>query len=805
MRLSIEQMSACILFSAVSLLWLPDFLLLTWQMTAVACLILLILLFVCYVSGKRQCTRFLILILCLLFNLGYMHAPAHQLLSQADKVILLPKKVKIDFKIIEILHQTDYQTFIVSAQLQKGETEQRIYLQWRTKEKVQLGEVWHGELSLKPISSRLNFSGFDKQQWYLANRITARASVKSAVKLTQHFSWRNQLLKESLKQTEGLDYQGLLIALAFGERAWLPQQIWQIYQKTNTAHLIAISGLHIGLAMSIGYWIVRCVQILLPLRWIIPHLPMLSGLLLAYIYGQLAGFAIPTSRACIALFVIISCRLLRVSYNAWQLLLIVTAILLLFDPLMILSLSFWLSISAVTCLVLWYQVFPFSLLQWQGKSISISPWHKVEWIIRIFHLQIGLLWLFTPIQLLLFNGFSLSSFYANLIALPIYSLVLVPLVLFATFTQGAFSSWPIANEIAQKVTLILQTWQDNWHFVSQTETAFIITALTVLFIIAVRSVYDVKKVDKTRRNLYCLNKPYFGFHFTAEPTLFCSLKRSIYCIATLIVTSCLGYPIYQSFFASQWRLDMLDVGQGLAVLITKNGRGILYDTGSAWRSGSMAQLEIVPYLQRQGISLEHVIISHDDNDHAGGTKTILQQYPKTTLTTASRQNYGKTDRTFCLSGQKWYWQGLNIIVLSPHHIVTRAKNMDSCVLLISDGYNNVLLTGDADVASENQFVSQLDKIDVLQVGHHGSKTSTGYALLQKTRPKIALISSGRWNQWKFPHKQVIQRLTQYQCQIYNTAETGQISLLFNKKQITIQRARTEFSPWYRRLIGLQKK
>ncbi|SPY32760.1 protein Rec2 [Pasteurella canis] len=122
-------------------------------------------------------------------------------------------------------------------------------------------------------------------------------------------------------------------------------------------------------------------------------------------------------------------------------------------------------------------------------------------------------------------------------------------------------------------------------------------------------------------------------------------------------------------------------------------------------------------------------------------------------------------------------------MLSPHHIVTRAKNMDSCVLLISDGYNNVLLTGDADVASENQFVSQLDKIDVLQVGHHGSKTSTGYALLQKTRPKIALISSGRWNQWKFPHKQVIQRLTQYQCQIYNTAETGQISLLLIKNKL----------------------
>ncbi len=109
------------------------------------------------------------------------------------------------------------------------------------------------------------------------------------------------------------------------------------------------------------------------------------------------------------------------------------------------------------------------------------------------------------------------------------------------------------------------------------------------------------------------------------------------------------------------------------------------------------------------------------------------------------------------------------------------------------------------MASENQFISQLGKIDVLQVGHHGSKTSTGHTLLQKTQPQIALISSGRWNPWKFPHKQVIQRLKHYQCQVYNTAEVGQVSLLFDKKQIKIHTARTEFSPWYRRLIGLQTK
>ncbi|MDO5053921.1 MAG: DNA internalization-related competence protein ComEC/Rec2 [Pasteurella oralis] len=805
MRLSIERISGCILLSALSLLCLPDYLLLAWQIVLIVCVTLLILLLVCYLKKKKQWVNYLVLIFCMLFSLGYMHDSARQLLSQADSVAQLPRKVKTNFTIVEIIDQTDYQTLIVSAQLQKEQAEQRIYLQWYAKEKVHLGETWYGELLLKPISSRLNLAGFDKQQWYLSQKITARASVKSAVKISQYASWRDKLLQAGLTQTTGLDYQGLLIALAFGERAWLPQQVWQVYQKTSTAHLIAISGLHIGLAMSIGYWLIRGIQILLPLRWISPYFPIFSGLLLAYFYGQLAGFAIPTSRACLALSLVASCRLLRLYYTSWQLLLIVIAILLIFEPLMVLSLSFWLSISAVTALILWYQVFPISLLQWQGKSILASPWCNLRWIFSIFHLQLGLLWLFTPVQLLLFHGISLRGFCANLIALPIYSLVLVPLVLFATFTQGAFSSWAIANSVAQKTTLILQVWQDNWCLISQSEAVLIIAVLTTFFIAAVWYVYDFKKVDKTSMNFHFINQRYTGFYFMTEPTLSCSLKRAIYLIATLIVIMCLGYPAYQYVFSPQWRLDILDVGQGLAVLITKNGRGMLYDTGSSWQGGSMAQLEIVPYLQRQGIDLEHVVISHDDNDHAGGAKTILRQYPNVELTTASTQNYGKIDRTFCLSGQEWDWQGLKIIALSPHRIVTRAKNTDSCVLLISDGYNKVLLTGDADMASENQFISQLGKIDVLQVGHHGSKTSTGHTLLQKTQPQIALISSGRWNPWKFPHKQVIQRLKHYQCQVYNTAEVGQVSLLFDKKQIKIHTARTEFSPWYRRLIGLQTK
>lgn len=123
-------------------------------------------------------------------------------------------------------------------------------------------------------------------------------------------------------------------------------------------------------------------------------------------------------------------------------------------------------------------------------------------------------------------------------------------------------------------------------------------------------------------------------------------------------------------------------------------------------------------------------------------------------------------------------------------------------MLVNDGINRVLLTGDADVGTENQILAELDQIDVLQVGHHGSKTSTSERFVNKIKPKIALISSGRWNAWGFPHHLVTERLTKVESDIYNTALLGQISLHFDNNIIKIYTARDDFSPWYQGIIGL---
>ena len=803
-NISLDWIAVSLIFSVFSIIWLPDFLLLEWQtamVTGGSCLIVALLF---RLFGKIRILLVFIKLALLIVFLGYAHFQPLNLLKLADNMANLPSKISTEFVVEEIQHQQDYQTLILRARLQPDLPEQLIYANWKGAEQVKLGERWHGELQLRPLSSRLNQGGFDRQQWYFSKGITAWANVKSAVKISDVFTWRQQRLNAALQQTQGLAHQGLLLATSFGERAWLKADSWQIYQQTNTAHLIAISGLHIGLAMVFGFILARGLQIMLPTRWITPLFPILTGLGCAYFYAQLAGFAIPTFRAIIALIILYLLRIGRVYCSPWQLFLRVIALLLISDPLMVLSASFWLSVGAVGSLILWYQVFPLQLLLWRGQSLSQGVSAKVRWLLGLLHLQLGLLWLFTPIQLAVFGGFSLQGFCANLIAVPLFSFILVPLVLCAVLTNGSLFLWQIADFVAEKLEYILSFWQGGWVNLSE-KTTLILTALLIgLFLIAMRLIYRPSIISLTNSNDWL--KPTRKISLKTDRNLAMGVQRNIILLGVITIGFCFVRLIYQQINKPDWQIETLDVGQGLATLLIKNGHGVLYDTGAGWAGGNMAKIEIIPYLQRQGVKLDWLIISHDDNDHSGGAKEILTAYLPLKFISPSRKNYGfkndeTIDRTFCRQGERWQWQGLSFRVLSPPDVVDDAENPDSCVLFITDGQHSLLLTGDADIRTERRFASGLGKIEVLQVGHHGSKTSTGSRLVSQIQPKIALISSGRWNPWRFPHPDVMNRLENAQSAVYNSAVFGQISVRFYGDNTEIRTARTQFLPWYQRLIG----
>ena len=199
-----------LIVSALSLLVVPDFLLFTWQRAGLGILLLVMTTLCSHWFNYFKARNFCMSGILFLLTLAYAHSPALSLLGQAERISSLPNKITLDLYISEILHQQDYQTLVARTSLFDGK-EQQIFINWKAPEKPQVGEIWRADVKLRPISARLNHGGFDRQQWYFSKRIIAVGNVKSAVKMSEDFSYRTHFLQTSLNQTEGLSLQGLLL------------------------------------------------------------------------------------------------------------------------------------------------------------------------------------------------------------------------------------------------------------------------------------------------------------------------------------------------------------------------------------------------------------------------------------------------------------------------------------------------------------------------------------------------------------------------------------------------------------------
>lgn len=714
---------------------------------------------------------------CLILGGGILYAYLLVMGKSNGADNISPQKTQEVIQIVQILKQQEYQTAI--AKRVNGE---RLYVTWQSSEPLLLNAHYQAELTIRPISARLNIGNFDRQKWYFAQHITATASLKVAKKLSnRYFSPRTSWLYRAKQQTDHLPTQGLLLALAFGERAWLLQQHWQIFQQTTTAHLIAISGLHIALAMTFGFWFAKGVQ------WICLRFrratylaysylfPRICGFGFAFGYSFLAGFSIPTLRALLAISLVLLCQWLRKHYTPAQFWWRVVALLLLCDPLSLLSDSFWLSILAVATLIFWYRYFP--LKKWfHGRCKNLPKIHRL-WL-SLLHLQIGIWLVFSPVQFFFFDGTSPYALPANLLIVPMYSFILVPIIFISLLTDNLFNSWQLADWIAQASLVLIEPFSHDWIYLSQGQQWLWLTInlLILLFLFN-----------------WIERKPWRFYLGVLLGTLLLNI----------------GYVLWQQIKPApliQW--IHFDVGQGLAMafIYREEGRtsAIFYDTGSSWQDNSMMSLEILPYLRREGIDVKAVFVSHDDNDHAGGVKALLEAYPNAKLVLSGQNQYGSNQTEPCIAGSQWYFGDLSLRAVYPTRLSIRAKNEDSCVLLATLDKHKLLLTGDSGIEQERIFAPQVGKIDFLQVGHHGSKTSTGHSLLAATQPDIAIISAGRWNPWKLPNRDVVANLLNYRVKILNTAETGMIRVNFYPENYSIEKARAAWSPWYSRYFGQEK-
>ncbi|MDU0355040.1 MBL fold metallo-hydrolase [Paraglaciecola aquimarina] len=229
--------------------------------------------------------------------------------------------------------------------------------------------------------------------------------------------------------------------------------------------------------------------------------------------------------------------------------------------------------------------------------------------------------------------------------------------------------------------------------------------------------------------------------------------------------------------SDEWQVNILDVGQGVSVLVIKNNRALVYDVGAKYPSGfNMADAVILPILKAKGIGhIDWLFISHGDNDHAGSLPFLTQGIAVNNLVT-------NTDR--CQLGFSADWQELNLAVLWPQNPINYSDNNGSCVMKISDGIHSVLLPGDIDKSIEQNLVelygAQL-KSTLLLAPHHGSNTSSTTPFIQTVDPEYVVFSQGFKNRWGFPKADVVTRYLNSgvrHANLYSISQTGQVRFVF---------------------------
>lgn len=623
------------------------------------------------------------------------------------------------------------------------------------------GQRWKMTLSLRPVHGQLNEGGFDAQRYALTQHQPLTGRFTHADVVDARCSLRARYLATLTARLSSYTWGPVLLGLGMGERLSVTPDIKNLMRETGTSHLMAISGLHIALAASVIWLLVRGGQYFIPVRWVGWRAPLVAGFCFAAFYAWLTGMQPPALRTVVSLGVYLALQLSGRLWSPWQVWRICIASILLVDPLAVLSHSLMLSAFAVAGLIFWYQ--------WMPRPRLSGPWVGRA-VVNLLHLQLGMLLLLLPVQVLVFHGFSLSSLVANLVAVPLVTFISVPLILLGMWLHlgiwplAEHKVWTLADGSLSLLFDFLTTLPDGWI-----------------------------PVDK--RWLWLTLLPWGAIiAWRMRGTKACP----VVCVSALVLAAS---PLWRVNKTEGWAVHMLDVGQGLAVVIERQGKAILYDTGPAWPGGDSGQRLIIPWLRWHHLRPEGVIISHEHLDHIGGLASLREAWPNMWIRSPLRRD----GHDPCFRGERWQWQGLTFSAHWPLATAPQRGNNGSCVVKIEDGTHSLLLTGDIEAQGEKAMLSrhwQYLASTLIQVPHHGSNTSSSLPLVQRVGGRIALVSASRYNAWRLPSNKVARRYRKEGYIWLTTPRSGQITVSFSQHGWQIQRLRDQILPrWYHQWFG----
>lgn len=641
----------------------------------------------------------------------------------------------------------------------------RIQLSWyASPPDIAIGQQWQLVVRLKRPHGFSNPGGFEYEAWLYQQDIHATGYVRDHAK-TQSLNvlrgvddsfyiklnqLRSRLSEAIATQLPANPAAGMVAALVVGDRQGIDSEQWRILTGTGTNHLMAISGLHIGLVAGLAFLLISQLWRRLPnaaLYLATPKAAASGAILAALAYSALAGFALPTQRALIMVSVAMLAIWSQRPIVPSKILAIALFAVLLYDPVAVISGSFWLSFGAVA-IIFYTMVGRLSPSGWWWK------WGRIQWMIGI-----GL----APILLFWFQQVPLVSPVANLIAVPWVSFITIPLSLLG---GGLLLLWP---GLAQWI-LVLAAW-----------------SLELLWPL----LDGLSRLDQLlwigpQPPTWTLLPAGIGLLWLMAPRGVPARWAGVLWMLPMVF-----FPV-QLIEYGMARFTLLDVGQGLAAIVQTAHHVMLYDSGPRYSEQFEAgSAVVVPYLRNQGIAVvDRVILSHNDVDHIGGYEAISRQVPVRNVMQSSNVPLVRPDAEFCTAGAQWQWDGVVFKVLHPaaDYRDERDNNM-SCVVQISTQTDKLLLTGDMERPVETELVKYFSpdddnlRADILVVPHHGSRSSSSEQFVRAVTPRYALFPVGYRNRFGLPKGDVVERYQRVGATALNTDAAGAITFLLGTGEL----------------------
>ncbi|MGB1109740.1 MAG: DNA internalization-related competence protein ComEC/Rec2 [Gammaproteobacteria bacterium] len=584
---------------------------------------------------------------------------------------------------------------------------------------------------------------FDYERWLFQQGIGATGYVREGQLLATGERSLDKLrwsLAGSIRGALGEgDGAALIQALSVGYRGDLRPELRRQFQDAGTAHLIAISGLHVAMVSGLVFLLV--VRGLKPrwLDWTPMHWAAVLSILAAGAYAALAGFALPTLRAWVMLSVVLGAVLARRRINWNRGLLLALAVVLMLMPLSVLDAGFWLSFGAVLSLI-------------YSGSADNSRGYFQRLLISQAVLFVGLF----PLLSFWFGAVPLWSPLMNLIAIPLVGAVCVPLSLLGLGLQALGE--PLGVSLGLPL-LVVAAWVLEWFADAQ---AWLLGEADITWSIAAAPIWA-----------YLLAA-------TGALLLFSPMAWKLRLLGLGFgLPLILGVANRPPVLA----ITVMDVGQGQAVLLQTANHALVYDMGPRYRSGFDTGAAIVlPLMRALGENNPDILLaSHDDLDHAGGSKALRKAFEDAVFM-APGPIEGKAPDRHCRSGQSWRWDGVHLEVLHPPTGLSANDNNMSCVLKVGWKDHAVLLTGDIEASVERDLVRTMPMklaADLMLAPHHGSRSSSSIEFIDAVSPRWVLISAGWGNRWSMPHDEVLMRYREKGLSPYVTADSGAISASLN--------------------------